>query len=482
MTDPDLINQHPHRTNLGDAERLVALHGHHIRYVEGLGFLVWDGKRWARDAERLRITQLAADSTRTLQELALLVKSQQEREAWGKWAFTGEHRSRLVNCVSLAASIPQIRAEADDFDADPDLLNVENGTLNLRTGKLKKHDPADLITKLAPVTFDPDAACPKWDAFQERTADGDAELIAYKRRAFGYSITGHTVEDALFIAYGTGANGKSTELGALQALAGDYGDVARFDSFAAKRDGGGIPNDIAKLHGARLVSAYESESQQRLAEGLVKQLTGGDVVTARFLHQEFFTFTPRFKIWLVTNHKPIIRGTDNGIWRRIRLIPYTVSIPLSAQDKKLDEKLEAELSGILNRVLAGARDWYARGLGNAPAVETATQGYRQDSDILHDFLEAFCDSSDPSFVTPSGELYNAYVSWCVAEREEYVKPSLFGRMLTERGFAGDTVRIKSKPTKVRHGLRLLEPENAENDNDLISLSTSEFKKGGPGEN
>ena len=272
----------------------------------------------------------------------------------------------------------------DALDTDPWLLNVENGTLDLRTGQLHRHRPDDLITKVAPVHYDPEAVCPTWDMFLKRIMAGDEALVHYLQKIFGYSLTGVAREQCIFLAYGGGANGKSTAITAVTSVIGAYAQHTPTETLLVKRNDG-IPNDVARLHGARLVTAAEAECHRRLAEALVKQLTGGDKIAARFLHGEWFEFTPGFKVVLAVNHKPAIQGTDHAIWRRIRLIPFTVTIPAKEQNKTLSEKLHAGNAGILRWAVDGCLAWQQDGLDPPSAVSEATAAYRDEMDTVGAF-------------------------------------------------------------------------------------------------
>jgi putative DNA primase/helicase len=440
------------RTDYGAAERLHAAYGSAFRYCGALGYLVWDGTRWKPDENETLMRRMALETARKLFAQAATLKDGDQRESWVKHSLSCERNAALKNAVELVKTIPGVTVEAAQLDRDPMLFNVRNGTLDLNTGLLKDHDPADLITKVAGVDFDLMAECPRWLEFQQTICAGDADLSAFKQRAYGYSLTGMTSEDALFIAHGSGANGKSSELDAIGGILGDYGDTAQFETFAVKKSEG-VRNDLAALMGARFVSASEGENRQRLAEGLVKQLTGGDVMKARFLHREFFSFKPEFKLWLATNHKPLIRGTDHGIWRRIRLVPYSVTISEAQRDKGLKKKLEAEKSGILNWLLGGCKIWLEHGLGDAEAVTAATKSYREESDALAEFISACC-TVDELHTEFAGELYAAYKQFCERGGEEPFSAQLFGRMLTERGFHGDTVRHAGKAVKIRRGISI----------------------------
>ena len=353
------------------------------------------------------------------------------RKALSKHARSSEARNRIDNMLELGKSEPGIPITVDELDDDPWAFNCTNGALDLQTGQLREHRREDLITKLAPVAYDPTAECPQFLAFLEQIMDGNQDLIRFLQRAIGYSLTGLTREQVLFLLYGLGANGKSTLLEALAMLLGDYAQQADFATFLVRRNEG-PRNDIARLRGARFVSATEAESGARMSEVLVKQLTGGDTVTARFLHQEFFDFKPEFKLWLAANHKPVIRGTDNAMWRRIKLIPFAVTIPESEQDKNLPAKLQAELSGILAWAVRGCLEWQEHGLGEPEAVKAATGEYREEMDVLGDFL-AECCILELGATAKATELYRNYKSWCEQNGIRELSQRVFGSGLTERG-------------------------------------------------
>jgi len=311
------------------------------------------------------------------------------------------------------------------------ILNVLNGTLDLRAGHLRPHQREDLITKLVQAGYDPAATCSRWEAFLDRIMAGNQNLIDFLRRAVGYSLTGSIREQVLFMMYGTGANGKSTFLELIRALLGDYAQQADFNTFLL-RHYEGPRNDLARLMSARFVAATEAESGRPLAEVVVKQLTGGDTIAARFLRQEFFEYKPQFKLWLAANHKPVVRGTDNAIWRRIKLIPFTVTIPEPEQDRSLSSKLKEELSGILAWAVGGCLEWQEHGLGEPEEVRAATAAYRDDMDILAEFLSECC-IVHPGAKVKASALYKAYTQWCQKCGEKEVKQRTFGMRLSERG-------------------------------------------------
>ncbi len=258
------------------------------------------------------------------------------------------------------------------------------------------------------------------------------ELRRFVQRATGYSATGDTSEQCMFINHGGGNNGKSTFQEALGAALGDYAMRTPTETLMVRRSGG-IPNDVARLKGARFVTASETEEGRRLAESLVKDLTGQDTISARFMRAEWFDFKPTHKLWLATNHRPEIRGTDNAIWRRIRLVPWSVVVPPAERDRKLPEKLRAELPGILAWVVRGCLEWRREGLGESEEVRNATAEYQAEQDVLATFIEERCVVT-PNASAAATPLYHAYQAWCEDAGERVETQKRFGRRLAERGF------------------------------------------------
>ena len=417
-------------SDFGNAERLKAHVGNRFAYVHSWGaWLHHDSVRWARDGSGEAI-RAALATLRAVAAEAGKVSDGDQRAELLKHALDSESSARIAAMVTLGQSLLPIDNEA--LDRDPDVLNVANGTLDLRTAMLRPHDRGDWITRVCPVAWDPDAKAPRWEAFLHRAMGGNEHLIAFLQRAIGYSLTGHTNEQVLLLLYGTGANGKSTFLETLRNLLADYAAIADFTTFL-KRDGEGARNDLARLVGARFVSAVEAEAGKPLAEALVKQLTGGDTITARFLFREFFDFRPQFKIWLAANHKPHIGGSDHGIWRRIRLIPFTVTIPEAERDPKLTEKLVEELPGILAWAVRGCLAWRERGLGAPDAIRAATNAYRDEMDVFGGFLEENCIRSDGTSIS-ARELFDTYTAWCTTNGERARSQKALANGLRERGF------------------------------------------------
>ena len=354
------------------------------------------------------------------------------REAVAKHALRSEAKSRIQAMIDLAWSEPEIVATPEDFDRDPWLLNCQNGTIDLRTGKLREHRREDLITKLAPVQFQEHVGGEVFTRFLERIMEGKPQVANFLRRLIGYSLTGLTIEQILVILWGQGSNGKTTLLEVIEEVMGDYAQHTPASTFMVQR-GDQIRNDIARLQGARLVVATESETAKRLSESLVKSLTGGDSVTARFLHKEYFQFRPQFTPFLMTNHKPLIFGVDHAIWRRVKLIPFTVTIPDEEQDKELPEKLRKELPAILSWAVMGCLEWRQVGLKEPKEVTVATEAYRSEMDVLGEFLEECCVTSNTA-ETLARDIYQAYGNWCERSGEKVRSQKWLGSRLSERGF------------------------------------------------
>jgi len=430
-------------TDVGNAHRLVYLFGNRLLTVPGWGWMVWRGTHWQRD-EHLYALYLAQHTAASIFAEASLVRlggSEQERKeaevrrsAIIRWAYNSESKGRLQAMVDVAASNPQIQAEVDDFDTHHLLLNCTNGTLDLSNGELRSHRETERLTRRLPIAYDPAAQCPTWLAFLDTVMGGNQRLITYWQRVFGYILTGYTSEQCFFVLYGNGRNGKTTLLDVALALAGHYGRQADPETFMHKDrvSGSAASPDVARLAGVRLVCTTEIGQGRRLNEPLTKQLTGGDPITARFLHRDPFTFKPNFKLFMATNYKPNIRGTDEGIWRRVRLIPFEVQI--ANPDKQMAEKLKAELPGILAWAVEGTRLWlHDGGLQDPPEVLAATATYRAEMDELADFLGE-CVLVGEGLRCTYGAMKQAYFRWCEESKLRPLKPKELDKQLELRGY------------------------------------------------
>ncbi len=439
-------------TDFGNAARLVNQHGKDTRYCFRWGkWLVWNSKQWKVD-ETDEIVRRAKDTARNIYLEAASCGDANKRNEIAKWAKASQFERNLKAMISMAKSEPGIPVEPSQLDSDLWLLNVANGTIDLRTGELRDWQRDDLITKMLPIEYDPSSLCPIWDAFLDRIMAGNQDLIDFLRRAVGYSLTGDTSEQALFIGYGLGANGKTVFIETIKAMLRDYAATADFSTFLI-RNSDAPRNDLANLVGTRFVAATETESGKKLSEAVIKQVTGGDEISCRFLYHEPFSYRPRYKLFLTVNHRPIIKDSTLSIWRRIKLIPFAVTIPEVEQDKRLLEKLQGGLSGILAWAVRGCLEWQKNGLGVPEEVIAATNEYREFEDILAGFLGGCC-VEDENALTSAKELYNAYTEYCSDNGDEPIKQITFGKSLSERGF------IRKRGTKGVHcwrGIQLSEP-------------------------
>ena len=421
-------------TDAGNARRLVAASGHQLRYCGPWGtWLVWDGRRWQRDSRGQIFERAKAVAAALFEDARQLVGD--ERKAAMRWAMLSESAGRIEAMVKLARSEPTIPVDPDELDADPWVLNVANGVIDLRTGRLLSHDPKRLITKMADVAHDETAESPIWNAFLAQILP-DADVREFVRRWAGYCLTGDVTEHKIVFAFGAGANGKTTLLSALAHVLGDYARQAAPDLIMRRRDDP-HPTGLADLHGARLVLASETAQGRHIDEALVKRLTGGDRVSARHMHKDFFEFAPTHKIVVATNHRPGIEGTDHGIWRRIRLVPFGVVIDDEDQDRQLEEKLRGEAPGILQWALDGCSRWRLQGLTDPTAVLAATADYRAEMDVLGDFISDCCILVAGT-TSKAGDLYGEYVRWAEATGERPLSQRKFGSSLRERGLTKRT--------------------------------------------
>jgi putative DNA primase/helicase len=420
-----------HLSDTGNAEALVLLHGNTIRWDHRRGrWLIWSAHRWAPDTDG-RIYRLMIETVRDRLTKAInLPDTSGKREDAIKWCLSSESRNKLESATQVAKALHPISDSGENWDKSPWLLGCGNGVLDLRTGDLRQGYPEDRITMATGITYDPRADCPRWMKFMDEVFNNNAETIAFIQRAVGYSLTGDTREQCLFLCWGGGANGKSTFLGTLRKALGDYAKNTPFSTFELNKQNLAT-NDLASLYGSRLVTASETSESSRLNEARVKALTGGDPITARFLFSEYYTYTPGYKVFLAMNHLPTIRGTDDGIWRRIRLIPFEVSCK-GREDKTLEAQLENELPGILTWAMLGCLYWQQDGLGYPASVRMATENYRAVSDELAQFIE---DETvrHPNAKCVAGALYQSYTEWAAKNNESPMTSTQFGRRMVEHG-------------------------------------------------
>ena len=424
-------------TELGYAHRLIAVYGDRIRHVSAWKkpWLVWDGSRWARDRTG-QVSRWAKSIARGLTSAALAIEDSRERETAMRYARRGESAASIKGALVLASTDERIAVAPEDLDRDPFLLNCPNGILDLRTMQLRPHEPGLLLTKMTGAAYEPGAHGPAFAKFLDRVQP-DPEMRDYLARLLGHGLEGRVTEHVLPIFHGPGRNGKGTLIAAVLGALGDYADAADPPLLTA-RTNDAHPTSNADLFGLRLAVLHEGDAGRRLAEGTAKRLTGGDKVKARRMHEDFWSFAPSHLLVMLTNHKPLISGTDEGIWSRLRLVPWPVVIPPGERDPGLGDRIAAELPAVLAWLAAGYSD-YRRlgGLADPDAVTAATSAYRAESDALGRFLDQRCITGH-GMITRSSELYAAWAAWCKTEGADPGTQTAFSNQLHERGF--DTYR------------------------------------------
>lgn len=403
-------------TELGHARRLVAEYGDGLRYVLAWKkWMIWDGSRWTLDA-----TGRVPRRAKVIVRGGLTWASEIADEDVSKAAVTAARRlesSRgVAGILNLAGTEKSVALDPSSLDADPYVLNCANGTLDLHTLELRPHDPAEHLTKVTRAAYRSDAEAPEFTKFVQRILPDD-EVRAFVQRYLGHSLLGAVQEHVLAVFYGSGANGKGTLTGTVEHVLGDYA-ITPDPELLAEKTGNFHPTSAADLFGARLAIVQEFDEGRRLAEGTVKRLTGGDMIRARRMREDFWEFPPSHTFVLATNYKPVVRGTDEGIWRRLRLVPFDVIIPEEERDLTLGERLRLEADGILAWLVEGYRDWQSNGLADPVAVRDATEEYRNESDNIGRFLEERCVRVGTASVN-STELYDAWTRWCTSEGIEH---------------------------------------------------------------
>ena len=420
-------------TDITNRDYFLKAFGSKIRYcLMWNKFLIWNGTCWEID-KKGKVEEDCVDFVHHMYRGLRVITDLQLQKDFEKHLIKSESFRRIQALVGLLKMSKDIKVSDDELDTDNYLFNVNGITLNLKNGKGFTPEPTNLITKRSKFIYDKDAKCPTWDMFLLQIFNKDTDLIRFVQKAMGYSLSGDVREQCLFILWGTGANGKSTFLNVLQELFGDYACTTGTETFMKKTSE--QSNDLARLKGIRLVTTTEVEQGKALSESLIKQITGGDEITARFLYGEYFSFQPTFKIFMATNHKPKIRGADNGIWRRIKMIPFTVTIPEKQRDKTLTEKLIAENSGILNWLIQGYALWRKEGLNEPEAIRDANEEYRMDMDAVGTFVnDCFDLDASMRWRLPNQMLYQTYIKWCNANNERVMSQKWLTMRMSEKGF------------------------------------------------
>lgn len=463
-------------TDTGNAERLVNTYGDMLRYCyERKKWLIWNGDYWEWD-NGSQVMNLAKDIARNIYAEAAKEEDDKRREQIAKHAHASESSNRRKAMLELAQSEIGIPVDVRDIDANHWLFNCTNGTIDLRTGKLEPHKREDLLSIMNDIEYSHAAKCPTWLKFLNRVLDNKADLILYVQKAVGYSLTGETKEQCLFFLYGLGRNGKSTFVGIIRKLLGAYGSQTQTELFMTKERGSGPgPNEsLADLQGKRFVVGSEIEDGRRLAVVLIKEMTGGEAIRTERKYEHSFEFQPTHKIWLCGNHKPIITDTTFAIWRRVKLIPFTVTIPDSERDPELSCKLEKELSGILAWAVQGCLLWQKEGLGEPQEVISATEAYRVEQDELGEFIDDCCILKSTA-VVPKNEFYKSYTSWCTENNCQPVNQRRFRGKIMERGITEG--RSSSGDVRIWRGITLKGEKATEQQSLLTNSDSSDTSDG-----
>jgi len=437
--DLDALCKDFHLTDAGNGERFAARWGETTRYCHPRKlWFQWDGTHWGEDQGRAIIGS-AKETARAIYREAELERDDARRPALARWAVSSEGKKRLEDMLFMASSEAAVRIMPDELDADGNLFNLQNGTLELDTLRFREHRKEDLITKIAGVAYDPSATCPLWENHLDLIFGGKPDMILAFQEQVGYCMLAGNPLSIFPIWWGAGENGKSVTISTIQGVFGDYAYSASADTFMeARTDGTSARSDLVALRGARLVTAVETDRGKHLAEGLIKSMTGGDPLTARGLYMAPETFTPEFTPVLATNNNPVIRGNDHAIWRRIRRWPFTVRISDEQKVLNYDQRLAGEGPGILNWMIEGLRRYYAAGcrLAEPPELMASTNAYRAEQDFLHKFIDEMCTVSE-SAICLRTDLYAAYAQWCNTDQndsDDLIPPKEFYRALRDRNY------------------------------------------------
>ncbi|MDR3371204.1 phage/plasmid primase, P4 family [Rhodoferax sp.] len=418
----------------GNADRIVRAAAGRLRWCKDLaGWLVWDDMHWRWDG-RGGVVQYATGVMRGIYDEAKQESHTGDAKRLAQHASNSLSLSRIAAAIELMKSCAGIPVAASELDANPFLIGVLNGVVDLRSGEFRPATADDLITRRMNVEYVAGATCPVWEATINTVLNENPEVVAFFQRSAGYSITGSTSEQCLFFLYGSGANGKSTVLNVLREIAGSYGIQTSPEVLMAKSNinASGPTPEIARLAGPRFVAANETEEGQRLAEAMVKQLTGGDAMTARVLHGAPFDFVPLFKLWLAGNHRPVIRGNDYGIWRRLVMIGFDHKFLPSEQNKHLPELLCNERPGILNWLIAGCIEWQRRGLDRPTEIVRQIEAYKSDMDLVQHWIDDEC-TIGADLQIRAGEAYASYKNWSFNNGHRQISNQTFSQKLKDRG-------------------------------------------------
>lgn len=421
--------------DMGNAQRFIDLFGEDVRYnYTAKSWTHWDGTRWQNcvDGTEEGLADRAVEAMKAESKVYEQQGDENVLKAFNKHLKSCRSHFSKVNMLKEARH--KVPAMASQFDNHPYALNTPDGIISLKSGKTVPHERKYMITKITKIQPHESACCPLWTGFLNKILGGDADLIRYVQKALGYSLTGDMAEQCIFIMFGEGNNGKSTFLETIRNILGDYSVNIQAETIFIKKgfnSSGGIRSDIARLNKARIVTCSEPDKSMRFNEGLIKQLTGGDPVTARKLFENETEFHPELKLWIATNYLPGIQGTDTGIWRRIRVIPLKASIPDSEVDLHFSDKLKEEYPQIFRWILDGCQLWREEGLKPPAAVVEAVRTYRGEMDVISRFIEERCRINDKAYVKAS-DLYRAYDAWCEQNNEYKMSNTRFGAEIIKR--------------------------------------------------
>ncbi len=445
-------------TDLGNAERFVDENSTTVRYVPQMrSWLVWDSRRWAVDTTGA-VLHLAKSTVRSIGRTP--GTAEYRKPAVRTHANKSESADKMSAMVKVASSDPAVVVDAKHLDTAHHLLGVGNGVVDLRTKELRPAHQNDLMTKQAGTHYDPNARCPRWLAFLDQVMLGDQAMVDYLQVLFGYAATGSTAEHMMVVNVGGGRNGKGIAQGLVARALGEYAQTMPAASLMESRysdSGSGPSSDIARMRGARYIQSSETSAGCKLAEAKVKSMTSSDTQVARFLNQEFFEYQPTGCIFLATNHRPSIKGSDKGIWSRLRIINWDFQVTEETMNKHLDTELEEELPGILAWVVEGAHRWYSEGMQTPAKVKQAVADYKVEMDTLGEFLDQECRVAlgDPDVYDSANALYQRYRTWAVNQGEKPMAQRSFGIQLAERGFERKKLGLERRGHWL--GLKLLTP-------------------------
>ena len=439
-----------HPTEGGSARWFLHLYRHQVRFVvESGAWYTYNSGRWQRDDANL-VHELVKDSGHKLLQLVPHETSEARQKQMVTLAHQNDRIDRIRRVLAYAATDPSVVMRLENCDTDPHLLNTANGSVDLRDGRLLVHRPENHLTKTTGIPFDPNAKAPMFLAFLNRITRAHPELEQFLQVALGYTLLGDSREHKFFLVFGTGRNGKSTLIEVIQYVLGDYAQSSCSETWLRQRGGRGAEPDIARLPGVRMVCTAEIGENRALDEPRIKAIVAGDRTTTRTLYREPFDFEPKCKLWISTNHAPRISGTDEGMWRRVCLVPFDDYIEDSELDRELQIKLRAEAPGILTWLVQGCINYQRDGLAEPEIVRAKTTEYRSDSDIIGQFLDESCNL-DSTSRTPASLVYQEYSEWARARGERApINATMFGRRLTERGIGAE----KIGGVQWRVGLRL----------------------------